>query len=299
MSEATSDPARVAAVAAALAAGGVDDAEGEARALVAHDPGRALELAAARVAGTPLAYLFGHARFMGVELLSEQGALVPRQETEILGRAALELLLEVATRRGSVTAIDMCCGSGNLACALATLVPSARFYASDLTDGCVRLARKNVEHLGLGERVTVVQGDLFAPLSGLSELSQPTTDGQPGGEGGLEGRVDVIVCNPPYISTGRLGKDRAHLLEHEPREAFDGGPYGLSIHQRVIREAPRYLRPGGWLLFEMGLGQEKQLSILFDRSKRYEAVELDRDEAGAPRVVRARLLAVPPAGEAK
>lgn len=286
--------ARVEAVAAALAAGGVERAEEEARAIVAHvgrDAARALELAAARVGGTPLAYLFGRTRFMGVELLSEEGALVPREETEILGRAARERLLAVVAERGSATAIDMCCGSGNLACALATLVPEARFYASDLTDGCVRLTRRNVEHLGLGDRVTVVQGDLFAPLAELGPPAVP--------EGGLAGAVDVIVCNPPYISTGRLGKDRAHLLEHEPREAFDGGPYGLSIHQRVIREAPHYLRPGGWLLFEMGLGQEKQLGILFERSKRYEAIELDRDEAGAPRVVRARLQAVPTAGEAK
>ncbi len=73
----------------------------------------------------------------------------------------------------------------------------------------------------------------------------------------------MIVCNPPYISTGRLSKDRAVLLEREPVQAFDGGPYGLSIHQRVLSDAPRVLRLDGKLLFEFGLGQDRQLALLF------------------------------------
>jgi release factor glutamine methyltransferase len=165
---------------------------------------------------------------MGVELLAEKGALVPREETELLGNTAVRVMQAMAPHGEPITAIDMCCGAGNLACGIAHAVPNARFYASDLTDGCVSVARKNVVHTGLQSRVEIVQGDLFAPLQ----------------DKGLEGKVDVIICNPPYISSARLGKDRAQLLEHEPREAFDAGPYGLAIHMRVVK-APPYLRPEG------------------------------------------------------
>jgi release factor glutamine methyltransferase len=167
----------------------------------------------------------------------------------------------------------MCCGAGNLACAVAAHVPSARVWASDLTDGCIEWTRRNVTHLHLENRVTVGQGDLFAGLDGF----------------GLDGSIDVIVCNPPYISTGRLDTERAVLLELEPREAFDGGPYGLSIHQRVFADAPRFLKPGGWLLMEFGLGQHRQVKILADRAKPFTETAFVNDASGAPRVVVTRL----------
>jgi release factor glutamine methyltransferase len=171
----------------------------------------------------------------------------------------------------------MCCGAGNLVCALAHHAPEALFWASDLTDACVAATRHNVAQLGLGSRVVLGQGDLFAGLAGL------------GPEGtGLEGTVDVIVCNPPYISQAKLAGERASLLEHEPREAFDGGPYGLTLHQRVLREALPFLRPGGTLLFEFGLGQARQLALLFKRCPGYDTPQWTVNEAGEPRVVSAR-----------
>jgi release factor glutamine methyltransferase len=211
----------------------------------------------------------GRQTFLGVELRCGEGALVPRPETELLGRTALAKLHAGGDRS---RVIDMCCGSGNLACAIAVHATSTVVWASDLTDGCVSWTKRNVEHLGLGDRVQVCQGDLFAGLA----------------EKGLEGTVDVVVCNPPYISSGRLAGDRADLLQNEPREAFDGGPYGLSIHQRVMADAPRFLRPGGWLLMEFGLGQHRQVKILIDRTRQFEAIELSNDAAGNPRVVAAR-----------
>lgn len=218
----------------------------------------------------PLAYLTGRQSFMNVELIAARGALVPREETELLGHAALEIL---RTSGGTAPrVIDMCCGSGNLACAIARHLPAARVWASDLTEGCVALARRNVEHVGVRERVVVAQGDLFDALAGFD----------------LEGSVDAVVCNPPYIRQGRLATDRAELLEHEPREAFDGGPYGLSIHQRVVKEALPFLRPGGVLLFEIGLGQERQVTVLFERTRAYEEISLIPNTAAEVRVVSGR-----------
>src|SRR5262245_26635112 len=152
----------------------------------------------------------GRQKFLGIDLLCGPGALVPRLETELLGTAAIELGKSLEEPH----VIDMCCGAGNLACAIASHLPSSRVWASDLTDGCVEWTRRNVTALHLASRVAVVQGDLFAGLAGQS----------------LEHSIDIIVCNPPYISSSRLAGDRAALLQHEPREAFDGGPYGLSIH---------------------------------------------------------------------
>lgn len=201
-------------------------------------------------------------KFLGVEIETGAGALVPREETELCGRVAVARLREAPGR----AFIDVCCGTGNLACAIATAVPDARGWAVDLTDGAVALARANVSRLGLGERIQVAQGDLFAPL--------PTVE------------VDVISCNPPYLSTATL--DARPDLASEPREAFDGGQYGFAIHQRVAREALALLKPGGWLVMEIGLGQERQVLQLVKRARDYDTIEFHDDANGAPRVVAAR-----------
>jgi len=220
-------------------------------------------------------------RFMNVVLELAPDVLVPRQETELLGANAIRLLRKAPA--GQVV-VDMCCGSGNLALSIATEIPTARIWGADLTDSTVALARRNAERLAVQNRVLVRQGDLFGALEG----------------DGLAGAVDMVVCNPPYISTARLAGESAHLLEAEPREAFDGGPYGISIHQRVIRDAAGFLKPGGWLLFEFGEGQDRQMAALFARARSYEPVAFVSNDAGTPRVALARRLgtAASAAGEA-
>ncbi len=260
-----------------LADAGIVEAEKEASAIWAAacrdspaDPrATATAMTERRCAGTPLAYVVGRQTFMGIELIADEGALIPREETELLGNTTLEMLRRLDHEP---KVIDMCCGSGNLACAIAHHDPRARVWAADLTDGCISLARRNAAHVGVADRVTVVQGDLFAGLAGY----------------GLEGSIDAVVCNPPYISRGKLETASAALLEHEPREAFDGGPYGLTIHQRVIKEALPFLRPGGRLLFEIGLGQDRQVAMLFAREKSYEDVHFVANADGHLRVCHAR-----------
>jgi len=125
----------------------------------------------------------------------------------------------------------MCCGAGNLACAIASLVPDVRVWASDLTLACVEVARRNVVHTGLGDRVQVLQGDLFAAFAGLGL--------------GQTNRRDRLQS--PYISEKRLEGDRASLLVHEPREAFAAGPYGLGIISELSRKQLRSSsRKGGF-----------------------------------------------------
>ena len=207
--------------------------------------------------------------FMDIRLELGEGVLVPREETELLGSEAVRILSDLA---GDAIAVDMCCGCGNLALAIADSNERVKVWAADLTDLTVKSAHRNVERMGLDARVFIRQGDLFSALS-EDKLSQ---------------RVDLIVCNPPYISSGRLDGESAHLLKDEPREAFDGGPYGISIHQRLVREAPNFLKPGGWLLFEFGLGQERQAERLIVRSGAYEPPTFLCDPDGQPRVARAQ-----------
>jgi release factor glutamine methyltransferase len=210
---------------------------------------------------------------MGLSFETNEAVLVPRVETELLARAALELLPAKGSAE-DIRVIDMCCGAGNLACALAHTRPDIHVWATDLTDACVALTRKNVARHELGHRVTVCQGDLFG---GMADL-------------GLEGTIDLVVCNPPYISTAKLAGDSAHLLSDQPREAFDAGPYGFAIHKRMISESLPFFRgPGCWLAMEIGLGQEKQIESLFARVKRWDPRRLFTNEAGAPRAVAARL----------
>ncbi|MDX8434805.1 HemK/PrmC family methyltransferase [Mesorhizobium abyssinicae] len=213
------------------------------------------------------AYSRGSAVFMGMEMLVASGALVPRPETELLASSALSVLHRMNLPAPLV--VDMCCGVGNLACAIARHVPTAKVWASDVTDACVEVASRNVLHHGLTDRVSVLKGDLFEALSGRVPRST----------------IDVVVCNPPYISEKRLEGDRSHLLALEPREAFAAGPYGIAIHMRVAKGAVQYLRPGGALLFEVGFGQDRQVTSLLERSRDYEHLSFVTNLAGEARVV--------------
>jgi release factor glutamine methyltransferase len=267
-----SAPSLTVEVASALEAAGVRDSHSEAGAIIeaaGGDRDTTLVLAARRISGSPLALLTGRTTFMGLELLVEQGVLAPREETELLANVGVTLVREVADATGSARAVDIGCGAGNLACAIAAAVPQCEVFAADVATAAAVLTRRNAERLGLGARVHVCEGDLFEAVAGLD----------------LERTVDVVVCNPPYISTGRLSRDRATLLEHEPREAFDAGPLGISILQRVIRDAPEYLKAGGWLALEVGAGQARFVETMFVRAAAYDPVLTAADADGEPRVV--------------
>jgi release factor glutamine methyltransferase len=245
----------------------------------AHDDSaveRGIEVERDPMTGAPVPYATGTQSFMGLDFLVEHGVVVPRSVTARVGRAALqqiERMRREGPERSQWQMVDMCTGAGNLACALAHSVPGSRVWACDLMPPCCALTRKNAERLGLGHSVATRCGDLFQALAGDN----------------LEGKIDLIVCAPPFISTGRLDKDRAYLLAHEPREAFDAGPYGIAIHQRVIKDARAFLRPGGALVFEVGEGQAKQVARLFERTGAYDSIRVVDEGDGLEVVVEARM----------
>jgi len=196
-------------------------------------------LVRARLGGTPLAHLVGLEEFMGIEFIASSEALIPRRETEILGFAALERLRLLLEHQDEATVVDVCTGSGNLALALAAHEPRCRVFGADLDPAAVALARRNAQRLGLEGRVSFRAGDLLEPFT----------------EPDIRGRTDLLICNPPYISSAKVDTMPAEIAGHEPRLAFDGGPFGIRILHRIVNEAPAFVRPGGWLAIEVGLGQ--------------------------------------------
>lgn len=223
-------------------------------------------LVACRLAGVPLAHLTGRQDFMGLALKASKAALVPRRETEILGWAAVAKIRESETDHPLV--VDLCTGSGNLALAMAVHAPRARVWGSDLSEEAVALARDNARFIGRPE-VNFLVGDLTDPFD----------------HEGFLGRIDVLTCNPPYISSGKVDTMPPEIAGHEPRLAFDGGPFGVRIVQKLVKEAPRLLRPGGWLLFEVGLGQGKALQQRLERHGGFSQVTAYTDNNGEIRAL--------------
>jgi len=231
------------------------------------------DLVARRVAGEPLAYLIGRQCFMGIEFLSSPEAMIPRKETEILGYAALELLQAIVAEKGSAIVVDLCTGSGNLALVLASRVAKGRVFGGDISEAAVRLAERNARHLGLADRAAFRVGDFMAPFETEEFL----------------GAVDLLTCNPPYISTARVETMAREIVDFEPRAAFDGGPLGIQLLARLVKEAPRLVRPGGWVACETGLGQGESLSRMFQKSPDYEQVRTFSDAEGHVRAMVARV----------
>src|SRR5258708_753599 len=207
-------------------------------------------------AGVPLAHLTERQTFLGIELLAGPEALIPRKETEILGRAALVKIGCMAKKRGPLLVVDVCTGSANLALAYAYYEPQAHVYASDLSPDAVEMAKRNVQFTGLGKRVEVRLGDLLEPFESPEFV----------------GRCDFLSCNPPYISTAKVKEMHPEISRHEPEAAFNGGVYGVSILMKIVKSAPRFLRPGGWLGFEVRPGQGAGLARQLERNPAFAAV---------------------------
>jgi release factor glutamine methyltransferase len=223
-----------------------------------------------RLRGEPLGHITGRQAFMGLDLMVGPDALLPRRETEILGRAACEIARDLVDGRREILVVDVCCGCGNVALAVAHHVCESKVIGVDLAEPAVRLAERNAAHLNLEARVSFEVGDLLQPVDGLA------------------GQVDLITCNPPYIATANVDKMDSEISSHEPSLAFDGGPFGVKILRRLVKEASAVLRPGGYLAFEVGRGQGEPMVAQLEKHAAYEWVEGRRDADGAIRAIVAR-----------
>jgi release factor glutamine methyltransferase len=248
------------AVIGALAAAGCIAPSEEAAELIAAAGGEAgvlEQLLARRCRGEPIAWLTGSMRFCDIDLQVAPGAYVPRWQSEPLARRAAALL-----PAGGI-AVDLCTGVGAIAAVIGAAVPSARVLGTELDGNAARCARRN--------GVEVLEGDLDEPL--------PVQ---------LEGRVDVLTAVVPYVPSDQLALLPRDVRDYEPRLALDGGGDGTDVLVRAVRGSPRWLRPGGWLLLELGGEQAEPIGEIA-REVGFADPEILVDEEGDPRGVCARL----------
>ncbi|MDO5539270.1 MAG: peptide chain release factor N(5)-glutamine methyltransferase [Eubacteriales bacterium] len=205
----------------------------------------------------PLQHLTGQQEFMGFPFRVNEHVLIPRQDTELLVTEALKRI------KAGNSVLDMCTGSGCIIISLQKLCgsPKGRYVAVDISEEALLTAEENAA--GLGADVEFVRSDLFEKV---------------------DGRYDCIVSNPPYIKSGEIGKLMPEVKDHEPVLALDGLEDGLYFYRRIIKDAARYLKSGGWLLFEIGFDQGKAVSELMEEQG-YTELEIKKDLAGLDRVV--------------
>lgn len=237
--------------------------------LSAEQKAKLTELIQQRLKGKPLAYIVGRQNFMGIDLISDSRALIPRKETELLGRKVLEICSEISKTKSEVKVFDVCCGSGNLGLILAKTISNAKIFASDLSEEAVELTNENIVFLQLEGKVNAVKSDLFSSFDDQEYI----------------GNIDVIVCNPPYITSSKVLKMDSEIADNEPSMAFDGGMVGIKVIQKLIREAPKFLTDKGWLLFEVGVGQGPFIIQLCEKTNYYNEINSFTDSMGNIRII--------------
>lgn len=209
----------------------------------------------------PVQYVIGETDFMGLTFRCDARALIPRPETEGLVACAEEFLRD----RERPVVVDVCTGTGCIACALAKRVPRARIVATDLSSAALDLARENAR--ALGAAVEFRQADLLAGMDGAS--------------------VDLVVSNPPYVAAAEIARLDRTVRDFEPRLALDGGVDGLRTISRLVAEAAYVLKSKGMLMMEIGEDQAGAIEEILCHTPRLQFQHLKSDFAGKCRVATA------------
>jgi release factor glutamine methyltransferase len=251
-----------------------------------------LDLISRRAGGEPLQHITGHQEFYGLDFIVSADVLIPRPETEFLVEQVLKLssslrpteeglllprpdpepqeMAGAALRRAPLI-VDLGTGSGCIAIALAVSLPGARIIAIDISPPALEVARRNAERHGVTGRIQFLLGDLFSPFP----------------QDQFEGCVDIVACNPPYVSASRPDLVQDDVKAFEPGAALYGGPDGLSFYRRLLFGAPRYLKPDGYLVCELGYGQLDDVRAIADATG-WDLVNLVEDLQGIPRTLTLR-----------
>jgi release factor glutamine methyltransferase len=209
----------------------------------------------------PLAYIVGHREFFGLDILVDRRVLIPRPETELLVERALGIAISIAA---PLRIADVGAGSGAIAVSLAVHLPEATVYALDHSVEALELAAENARRHHVADRVRCLHGDLLSAL---------------------DGPVDLITANLPYVTTDEWQELVPEIRNYEPRSALDGGPAGLDLISRLLAAAEAYLRPAGAVLLEIGAGQGIAATALARKHFAHARVQLVQDYAGLDRLV--------------
>jgi release factor glutamine methyltransferase len=217
-----------------------------------------------RLCGEPTPYIIGRVDFYDIELTLAPIAAIPRPETELLVEEALALAGERLQDTPSFTIVDVGTGCGAIALALAAHLPSAQIIATDISPAALALAQGNAERLGPTSPLRFLCGDLLDPLE------QP---------------VDIVVANLPYVRSDDWERLPVEIRCYEPREALDGGPDGLRVIERLLRQAPPLLRSNAALLLEIGYDQGPAVMALASEVFPEATVEVKKDLASLDRLI--------------
>jgi len=231
------------------------------RELSAEEEARYQEALAQRARAVPAQYITGHQEFWGLDFLVGPGVLIPRPETEHVVETVLELVKTIAEPR----IVDVGTGSGAIALALASELPQARVEATEISPEALETARANAARLRLDGHVTFHNTDL---LNGVDE-----------------GAFDVVASNPPYVGDSEEDKVQLEVRKFEPRCAVFAGPEGLDVIRRLAPQARQVLKPGGWLVMEIGFSMEEKVRELLSAWAELRVVP---DLRGIPRVIAAQ-----------
>lgn len=235
------------------------------RPLTGHEESRYTEVINERARGVPSQYIIGHQEFWGLDLIVNPSVLIPRPETEHLIETVLELARTRPPAPPPFRMIDVGTGSGAIALALAKEFPSSEIHASDISAVALEVARVNAARLEF-DRVQFHQSDVLAGI--VRDQS-----------------YDFVVSNPPYVALNEEDKVQDVVKKFEPRVAVFAGTHGLDVIRRLIPQSREALRPGGWLLIEIGYSMSEAVIALLPDWHEVHAVP---DLAGIPRVIVAR-----------
>jgi release factor glutamine methyltransferase len=245
----------------------VPSAEHDARALAAYAEKTGAdfaELVRRRLARVPLQHLVGTVGFRYIDLDVGAGVFVPRPETEVVAGLAIDRARECGD---SPLVVDLCSGSGTIALAVANEVPTARVHAVELDPGAIRWLTRNATHRRQAgdTAITIHEADVAAALSDL------------------DGAVDVVVSNPPYVGADELELVDPEVRDHDPSLALVAGDDGLAVIRQVAVTAMRLLRPGGWVVVEHSDRQGESAPNVLDEAGFVDVTD-SPDLAGRPRV---------------
>jgi release factor glutamine methyltransferase len=218
----------------------------------------------------PIAYLTGRKPFFNLEFEVTRDVLIPRPDSETLVENVLQFFRHQPGME-SPRVLDLCTGSGCIAAAIAHHHKTATLTATEISPPAAAVARRNFERLGLGQRISLFEGDLFEPLTRMVDLLP----------------FDVIVSNPPYIPSGQIPTLDKSVKDFEPMLALDGGPDGLNFHRRILAESPTRLVPGGHIFLEIAFDQGDQVTQLAADYPAFQEVRILKDAGGRDRVLTA------------
>jgi release factor glutamine methyltransferase len=221
-------------------------------------------LVARRATREPLAYIVGVREFWGLDFEVSPAVLIPRPATELIVEAILQRFPD---RAAPLALADICTGCGCVAVALAHERPASTIVATDISRDALAVARRNAARHLVADRVRFRHGDLVD---------------------GIGGGLDAIVANPPYVVDRAAPALQPEVRDHEPAVALFGGADGLGLVARLVADAPKRLRTGGWLVFEFGFGQDVEIEALLARAPNLTLVDVRRDLEGIARTAVAR-----------